>query len=101
MTAVFIASFGMTYSILSPYQLILDFHYVYSKFHLWRIFTTFIFAGKFSQSFLFSIITMYFTMRRCEEYFKTKYPDFVVLLLFNMFAVCFYAYIYGDYMILH
>lgn len=101
MTAVFIASFGMTYSILSPYHLILDFHYLFSKFHLWRIFTTFIFAGKFSQSFLFSMITMYFTMRRCEEHFKTKYADFVVLILFSMFAVCFYAYIYGDYMILH
>ena len=72
MTVVFIASFGMTYSMLSPYHLILDFSKVFSKFQLWRILTTFIFAGKFSQSFLFSMLTMYFTMRKCEEYFKTK-----------------------------
>lgn len=59
------------------------------------------FAGPFSQSFLFSLVMIYFTLRRCEDYFKTRYPDFVVLVLFNMLAVCFYAAIYGDYMVLH
>ena len=101
MTAVFIASFGMTYSMISPYWLILDFSKVFKKLHFWRLLTTFVFAGKFSQSFLFTMIMMYFTIRRCEEYFKTKYADFMVLVLFNMTAVCFYAFLYGDYMVLH
>ena len=56
--------------------------------------------GPFSQSFLFSIIMGYFTLRRIEELYKEKYPDFAVLVLFNMVAVAFYAFIYGDHYIL-
>ena len=44
---------------------------------------------------------MYFTVRRCEEYFKGRSAEFAVLLLFNMFMCLFYSLIYGDYMILH
>ena len=44
---------------------------------------------------------MYFTLRRTEDYFKSKYGDFVVMVLFNMFAVIFFSVIYGSYMVLH
>ena len=47
------------------------------------------------------MIMMYFTLRRCEEYFKTKYPDFLTLIIFNILAVMLFAWIYGSYMILH
>ena len=42
----------------------------------------------------------YFTLRRIEELYKEKYPDFAVLILFNMVAVAFYAFIYGDHYVL-
>jgi derlin-1 len=47
------------------------------------------------------MIMMYFTLRRCEEYFKTKYPEFLTLIIFNVLAVMLFAWIYGSYMILH
>lgn len=99
-TAVFCTSFGLTYRLLNPYLLLLEPN-VIKKLQLWRFLTTFIFAGSFSQSFLFSMIMMYFTCRRIEDHFKGKQADFAVLILFNMFACLFYSMIYGDYMILH
>jgi hypothetical protein len=44
---------------------------------------------------------MYFTLRRCEEFFKTRYPDFTVLIIFNMFAVALISFLYGDYLALN
>lgn len=99
-TSVFVTSFGMTYKLINPYYLILE-PSVIKKLQIWRFFTSFIFAGSFSQSFLFSIIMMYFTIRRCEEHFKNKNADFALLVIFMMFACLFYSLIYGDYMILH
>lgn len=101
MTGVFASSFCMTYGILSPYAMLLDFESVFKKLQLWRLITTYLFAGRFSQSFLFTMVMMYFTMRRTEEYFKSKYPDFVTLVVFLMFATMFYSFIYGEYMVLN
>ena len=100
-SSVFISSFAMTYKLLSPYTMILDFSAVFKKLQIWRLVTTFLYAGPFSQSFLFSLVMIYFTLRRCEEFYKTKYPEFATMVLFNMLAVCFYSFIYGDVMVLH
>ena len=40
---------------LSPMQLYLDFGLIWNKFQIWRLFTCFIFFGKFSMSFLFQL----------------------------------------------
>ena len=100
MTGVLALSFGMTFGLINPYHLLLD-DSCYKKLKVWKFVTTFLFAGKFSQNFLFSMIMMYFTLRRCEEYFKNKNADFTVLILFNMVAVWFYSYIYGFVAVLH
>ena len=99
-TGVFVMSFGMTYQLISPYSMLLD-ETAYKKLKVWKFVTTFMFAGPFSQSFLFSLIMIYFTLRRAEEYFKNKNADFAVLILFSMVATWFYSYIYGNVMVLH
>jgi hypothetical protein len=48
MTGVFALSFAMTYKIMSPYSMLLDFPSVFKKLQIWRLFTTFLFAGPFS-----------------------------------------------------
>lgn len=44
---------------LSPMQLYLDFGLIWNKFQIWRLFTCFIFFGKFSMSFLFQLYILY------------------------------------------
>ena len=101
MTATFLLSFGMTYKLIGPYYLILDFELLFKKFHLWRLLTPFVFAGPFSQSFLFSLVMTYFMLVRTESLFKTRYADFMTLCLFLMFAVTLFSWIYGNHFILH
>ena len=101
MTLVFAMSFGMTYRLLDPYKLVLDFPSVFKKLHVWRLVTTFLFAGPFSQSFLFNLVMMYYTLRRTEEQFRNKYPDFVTLITFLMASTALYSWIYGSHMVLH
>ena len=48
MTGVFALSFMITYKMVSPYSILLDFSLVFKKLQLWRLFTCFLFAGPFS-----------------------------------------------------
>ena len=100
-TAVFASSFAMTYKILSPYSFILDYQLLFKKLHLWRFFTTFLFAGPFNPNFIFTMLTCYFSLVRCEEYFKGKAAKFMTLVVFLMVTVALYAAIYGNSMVLH
>mmetsp|Transcript_42901 Transcript_42901/g.41247 ORF Transcript_42901/g.41247 Transcript_42901/m.41247 type:complete len:89 (+) Transcript_42901:16-282(+) len=70
MTITFVFSFAMTYRLLSPYLLLLDFELVFYNFHIWRLLTTFFFAGTFSISFIFTMVMTYYTMRRSEETYQ-------------------------------
>lgn len=101
MTATFVLSFGMTYKLINPYYLLLDFELVFKKFHIWRLLTPFMFAGPFSQSFLFSLVMTYFMLVRTESLFKTKYADFMTLCVFLMTAVTLFSWIHGSHMVLH
>ena len=101
MSSVFLLSFGMTYKLINPYHLLLDFGLLFKKFHIWRLLTPFLFAGTFSQSFLFSLVMMYFMLIRTEQLFKNKYGDFMTLVLFLMFTTMLFSWIYGNYMVLH
>lgn len=101
MTSVFLLSFGMTYKLINPYHLLLDFGLVCKKFHLWRLLTPFLFAGTFSQSFLFSLVMMYFMLVRTESLFTTRYADFMTLILFLMASTMLFSWIYGSHMVLH
>ena len=61
-------SFCMTYQILSPYALFLDWTAVFQG-QIWRICTTFFFVGPFSMGFLFGMMMIYYSMSTIEEYF--------------------------------
>lgn len=56
-------SFGM----ISPALLYLDFNAVFGKFQIWRLFTNFCFFGKFSLPFLFSIVILVRYFKMLEE----------------------------------
>ena len=45
----------VSFGLLSPMQLYLDFNLIWHKFQIWRFFTCFIFFGKFSMPFLFQV----------------------------------------------
>eukprot|EP00349_Pseudokeronopsis_sp_Brazil_P006153 CAMPEP_0202959088 /NCGR_PEP_ID=MMETSP1396-20130829/3365_1 /ASSEMBLY_ACC=CAM_ASM_000872 /TAXON_ID= /ORGANISM="Pseudokeronopsis sp., Strain Brazil" /LENGTH=194 /DNA_ID=CAMNT_0049677511 /DNA_START=54 /DNA_END=638 /DNA_ORIENTATION=+ len=92
-----VLSFCMTYQIMSPYLLLLDFELLVYKLHLWRLLTTFLFAGPFSMGFLFSMMMSYYTLRRLEELYQGKYPELVTMILFNSLAVMFFSWLYGSY----
>lgn len=57
----FMISLLCTYHILNPYYVFLVYGDVFKKFHIWRLITTFMFAGTFGPGFLFAIIMVYFT----------------------------------------
>jgi len=101
MTGVFVMSFMMTYKMLNPYSVLLDFPSVFKKLHFWRLITTFLFAGPFSQGFLFSMMMMYFSLSKIEEYFKNKSAEFMTLIVFSAIFNILYAFLYGDYMVMH
>ena len=46
--SVLATSFAMTFKILNPYLLILDFELLFKKLHIWRLITTYLFMGPFS-----------------------------------------------------
>jgi Derlin-2/3 len=57
----FMISLGMTYKLLNPYNMVLVYENVFKNFHIWRLLTTFMFAGSFGPGFLFAILMAYFT----------------------------------------
>ncbi len=58
-------SFCLTYQIISPYSVMLDWPSVFQG-QVWRIFTTFIFVGPFSMGFLFGMMMIYYTLSNIE-----------------------------------
>lgn len=100
MSGVFLMSFGMTYKLANPMWFILEPNVIW-KLQLWRLFTTFMFAGPFSQGFLFSIMMIYFSCSKIEEHFKNKSAEFMTLVVLTGLICIFYSFIYGDYMVMH
>ena len=96
----FLLSFCMTYSILSPYNLVLDMPPVFTKFQIWRLITTFFFAGPFSMSFLFGMAMLYYTISLLEAHYGDRQADFATLLVFNALASILIAYAAGDCLIM-
>jgi Derlin-2/3 len=61
MISVFVVTFFTTYVKAFPlgYWLILDIDKILENFQIWRLFTNFLFVGKFSMNFLFFLMMMY------------------------------------------
>ena len=92
-------SFCMTYQIVSPYAVILDFNLV-CKGEIWRLLTAYFFAGSFSMNFLFTMLMIYYTFTSAERHYQGKDAEFATMLLFNVVATMFYGWLANEYMIL-
>lgn len=93
-------SFCMTYKILGPELLILDFSLAFGKFQIWRLITTFFFVGPFSMSFLFGMMMVYYSVSSIEAYFDKRQADLGVMLVFNALAVMFVAFLANNFYVL-
>ena len=98
---VFMTSLLSTYGILNPYHIVLVFEKVFKSAQIWRLFTTFIFAGNFNPGFLFSMMMVYFTAARVDEAFKNKAAELLTMLLFVALTVMLYSALYGNVIVLH
>lgn len=56
----------MSFNIVNPLDLILDWNMIWKKFHIWRLFTPFIFAGGFSFNFLMHVLVLFENCRHYE-----------------------------------
>jgi Derlin-2/3 len=97
----FLISLLCTYKILNPYHVVLVYEDVFKRLQLWRLITTFLFAGTFGPSFLFAILMLYFTCQQVDEYFKTKPAELLTLLFFNALCVMIFSALYGNSIVLH
>ena len=93
-------SFCMTYQIISPYVLFLDWNQVIYKGHIWRIFTSFFFIGPFSMSFIFGMMMIYYSVSVIEEYFDKRQADLATMLVFNAVIAMLFAFLANDYMVM-
>ena len=64
-------SFCMTYQIISPYNLVMDWTSVFSG-QIWRLISTFFFVGPFSMSFIFGMAMIYYAVSSMEAYFENR-----------------------------
>ena len=93
---VLLLSFCMTYKIVSPYDVMLDWTKVREKYQVWRILTSFFFAGGFSMSFIFTMLMIYWGINSIETYFDKRQADLATLLLFNALVTLFFAWLADD-----
>ena len=64
LSATFIMACLLSFQVFSPLELYYDFRTTFFGLELWRPFTSFIFQGKFSFGFLFSMFFAYFGLSR-------------------------------------
>jgi Derlin-2/3 len=96
----FTMSVLMTYHIVNPYSVLLVYERVL-HLQIWRLITTFMYAGTFSQFFFFSIIMCYFTCQRVDEYFEGRQNEELSLVFFNAICVMIFSALYGNSVALH
>ena len=95
----FLLSFCMTYQIISVYKLFLIFEDV-GHGQIWRIFTTYLFAGPFSMNFLFAMMMNYWAVNNIEKHFQNREGDLATLLIFNAMTTMFFGWLASEYMVL-
>ena len=82
-----------TFNMISAVQLMFLWELIAYKFHFWRLFTSFIFAGPFSFQFVMHAFVLYENCRRYEQNpFNTggggNSADFLFMILFAMGVLC-------------
>ena len=92
MTACVATTMAVQLELVSPFQLYFNPNLIWNNYQIWRLITTFLFFGSFGFSFLFNMI---FTYRYCrileENSFRGKTADFVVMFLFGIASIIFFA----------
>lgn len=94
----------LTFGMVSPYDMVLNWDMIKNKFHFWRLFTTLIFAGKFSFNFAMHTYVLYENCKRYEANpFNTgaggTSADFIYMLLVSTGVLLVIAY-YFDMIVL-
>lgn len=92
-----LTSFGL----VDPSAMVFYWPFVYQKFEIWRIFTTFMFAGNFSLNFAFHLYMLYQNAIRYEANpFNTgargTSADFLFMLIFSMGILCALGYLFDS-----
>ena len=84
---VILFTFLLSYPIIqiAPY-IILDYDLSLKKFQIWRLFSNFLIAGKFSFFFIFYILMTYNVWKDFEDtaILNKKYSDFTMMLMYVM-----------------
>lgn len=88
----------VSFGVITPQLLYLNFDLVFKKFQIWRLLTCFIFFGPFGMPFVFNIFILvrYFTMLE-KDYFgqgPRNTADMVFMCLFGAVIMIIVAYFY-------
>ena len=82
LTLAFATAVAVTFELVSPLRLYLDFNLAFNRGQWWRLLTTFIFFDKLGVGFFFHAHFLYFYCRRLEEHFYLRRTgDFLFSLL--------------------
>ncbi len=97
MCIVFGITLCVTYGMLSPYYLMIEYSRAFANLEIWRLLTCFCFAGKFSFNFLMYMMMIYQKLTKYEEEAKenNKYSDLVYLLAFVMLVIHIFTFCLG------
>ncbi|RYG67905.1 hypothetical protein EON64_06395, partial [archaeon] len=104
LVSTLITGAGLSFKMLDGGSLVLLWPYVQNKFHFWRLFTCFVFAGPFSFNFALHTLVLYENCKRYESNpFNTgaggNSADFLWLLLIAMTVLLVLAYIFDMYVL--
>lgn len=94
----------LTFNFVNPHSFILSWELIINKFHFWRLFTPFIFAGGFS--FNFALHT-YVLFENCKRYEANPYntgaggssADFLWMIIFSMGVLLTIGYFFQLYIL--
>eukprot|EP00906_Rhabdomonas_costata_P035195 RCo049461 len=97
LTLACLTSAAVHFEFVTLFHLYLNFHLVWSKFEIWRLFTTFLFFDMISIHLFFYMHFLYSYCRRLEEhYYHRRTADFLFMLLFGAsLMLVFSAWVYN------
>lgn len=77
-----ITALAVTFDLLSPLSLYLNYGLVFGEGQVWRLGTSFLFFDRISVNFVFHVYFLYFYCRRLEEHsFHGRGADFLYMML--------------------
>jgi Derlin-1 len=83
-TLVLLTTLAGNFGLVSPYLLILSWPELVQRFQIWRVVTSFLFAGKLSFKFLVNVVFLYKHGRQLEEEeFRGRPADYLFFVLFQ------------------